>query len=243
MDVEPINTKRIYQGVVSQFVDFIRAGKLRTGDKCPSERSLSELFGVSRASIREAFSAMEIIGLIEVRHGEGAYVRDMHLEPFLQAVSPLLAGKDGGEEELLDFRSMLEREAVRQIALHRRMKPEDQQAGMDLLEACLDVMARAVSAGDAAAGSEADIRFHKTLFMLTGNTLLKKASECVSWLLEQSVLSNRARILQVQGNGVVLVEQHCRIFEAIADGDPGAAEAAMAEHLAYVRLMKERDLT
>ena len=73
MDIKPINMKRIYRSIIEQFVGFIKDGKLVPGQKLPSERTLAGMFNVSRASMREAFSAMEVIGLIEVRPGEGTF--------------------------------------------------------------------------------------------------------------------------------------------------------------------------
>jgi len=228
MDIEPISNKRIYQNVIGQFVGLMRDGKLKVGDKCPSERTLAEMFRVSRASIREAFSAMEIIGLIEVRQGDGAFVTDLNIAPFLNTIAPLFVRNDAMEKDTLEFRSMLECEAVRRVA----------EAGLRddvrLLDACLEDMARAVSDGNAAAGAEADIRYHKTLFAITGNFILQKSAECISYILESSVRFNRARILRDAENAGVLLEQHRRIRNAMAEGRADDAEREMRAHLDFV---------
>ncbi|MGD9155280.1 MAG: GntR family transcriptional regulator, partial [Bacillota bacterium] len=117
MEISPINSKRIYQSVVEQFVGLLKSGKMKPGDKLPPERTLAELFRVSRASIREAFSAMEIIGLIEVRPGDGSFVTDLNIAPFLNTIAPLFIKNETMETELLEFRKLLEREAVELAAM------------------------------------------------------------------------------------------------------------------------------
>ncbi len=229
MDIKPINTTRIYQHVIGQLVGLLRAGKLKAGDRCPSERTLAALFEVSRASVREALRAMEVIGLIEVRHGDGAFITDLNMAPFLNAVMPLLVTDDGALDEMLDFRSMLEREAVSLVA--GRCDP----TGLARLDAHLDAMARALADANPTAGAEADIGFHKELFALSGNSVLRRTAECISYMLESSVRLNRARILQQGEHAALLLEQHRQIRDLTAAGRAAEAAACMEAHLVFVR--------
>ena len=66
----------MYLQIVNQFCDLAAEGKLNNGDKFPPERVLAEKFGTSRASIREAMSALEILGLIENRGSQGILLRN-----------------------------------------------------------------------------------------------------------------------------------------------------------------------
>ncbi len=72
--IKPIKTRKKFEEIVDQITLHIDQGYLKPGEKLPSERELVERFNVSRGSIREAFSALEMMGLIEVRTGEGSYV-------------------------------------------------------------------------------------------------------------------------------------------------------------------------
>ena len=101
MQINPIGMKRLYQSIVEQFVNLIKEGQLKVGDRLPPERTLAEMFNVSRASIREAFSAMEIIGLIEVRQGEGSYITDLNIGPFINTIAPLFVRNESMETDLL----------------------------------------------------------------------------------------------------------------------------------------------
>ena len=229
MDINPISMKRIYQSVIEQFIGLIREGKLKVGDKLPPERSLAEMFNVSRASIREAFSAMEIIGLIEVRPGDGSFVTNLNIAPFINTIAPLFVKTDEMEDELLEFRKMLELEAAKLAA--GKGKPEE----ITLLEGPLHSMKVAIEKKDVNMGADADIQFHKILFGLSNNYILTKSAEYISHILESSVKFNRAKILKDSENSKVLYEQHKEIYEAIRNNDVQAAVEFMNKHLDFVK--------
>jgi len=71
----PIKTRKIYEEIVEQLKDMLSRGELRPGDRLPSEREMAESLGVSRASVREALTALEAIGILDIRPGEGTYVK------------------------------------------------------------------------------------------------------------------------------------------------------------------------
>ena len=70
-----VKNQRLYLQIVNQIRDLIAKGNLKAGDKLLPERELTEQFGVSRASIREAMSALEILGLIESRGSQGNFIK------------------------------------------------------------------------------------------------------------------------------------------------------------------------
>ena len=86
----PIRVARRYEGVVEQIREMILKGKFKPGDKLPSERQLCEEFEVGRPSVREALRALEITGLIEIRHGEGAFVKDIDFTHVVLSMKEIL---------------------------------------------------------------------------------------------------------------------------------------------------------
>lgn len=72
MDTKQEN-KKVFLEIVSKLKDIIIADKLQPGDKLPSERVLSEKLGVGRSSVREALRSLELLGIIETRHGGGTF--------------------------------------------------------------------------------------------------------------------------------------------------------------------------
>jgi GntR family transcriptional repressor for pyruvate dehydrogenase complex len=229
MEINPINMKRIYQSVIEQFIGLIKDGKLTVGQKLPCERVLAEMFNVSRASLREAFSAMEIIGLIEVRPGEGSFITDLNIAPFINTIAPLFLKNSSMEEDLLEFRKMLELEAVKLAA---------NKAGTEnfaMMEESLEMMKKAIENNDTVLGAEADIKFHKALFILSGNVILMKASEYIGFILEASVKFNRGKILRNNSDSEYLYQQHKQIYEAVCSKDAALASDIMGKHLDYVK--------
>jgi GntR family transcriptional repressor for pyruvate dehydrogenase complex len=231
MDISPINMKRIYQSVVEQFVDLIKKGKLHVGQKLPSERVLAEMLNVSRASLREAFSAMEIIGLIEVRPGEGSFVTDLNIAPFINTIAPLFLKDSSLEEDLLQFRRMLECEAVKLAADNANAE------NCKRMEEPLEMMRKAIENNDTSMGAEADIQFHKAIFALSGNVIMMKASEYIGFIFEASVKFNREKILVNNQNTEELYRQHKQIYEAIINRDGALASSIMGGHLDFVKQM------
>ena len=214
--------------LIEQFIGLIQTGKVKPGDKLPPERTLAEMFQVSRASIREAFSAMEIIGLIEVRPGDGSFVCEMNIAPFINTIAPLFVKNETMETELLEFRKLLENEAVQLAAV------KADTGGAKLLEESLKRMKLAIERNDPVAGAEEDIAFHTGIFRLTGNFILMKAAECIASMVASSVRFNREKILVNPGNARELYLQHLGIYEAICDRRPDLAKERMDKHLGYV---------
>ncbi|MDD3363973.1 MAG: GntR family transcriptional regulator, partial [Syntrophomonas sp.] len=75
MSFHPIKTKKIYEEIVEQLKGMISTGDLQPGNKLPAERDMAESLGVSRASVREALTALETMGILDIRPGEGTFVR------------------------------------------------------------------------------------------------------------------------------------------------------------------------
>src|SRR5512134_244757 len=74
MTLRAVKRKRIHEDIVAQIRRHVVDGRLRPGDRLPSERALSARFQVSRASLREAIRTLESTGLVQIRSGDGTYV-------------------------------------------------------------------------------------------------------------------------------------------------------------------------
>ena len=78
-----IEKQAIGKQVVARILELIRTGSLRAGDRLPPERELIEIFGISRPSLREALRALSTLGVVESRHGGGAFVSDLDARTLL----------------------------------------------------------------------------------------------------------------------------------------------------------------
>ncbi|WP_263432762.1 FadR/GntR family transcriptional regulator, partial [Metabacillus rhizolycopersici] len=95
MKFNPVSSNKLYIQIYNQILSEIQSGSFKIGDKLPAERELCEQFGVSRAPIRQALSALELNGYIYSRQGEGVYVKNnqpateiQNAAIILEAVSP-----------------------------------------------------------------------------------------------------------------------------------------------------------
>ena len=95
MDLTPIRTKRLYEEIVEQIRQLISDGKLKPGDKLLAERELADRFQVSRASVREAIRTLEMLGVIDIRPGEGTFIRETEADDIIRPLDKPLQSEGG----------------------------------------------------------------------------------------------------------------------------------------------------
>src|SRR3990167_6105938 len=132
MDVAPIRSTRIYEEIVRQVKQMITEGRLKSGDQLPPERDLAEKFRVSRTSVREALRALESLGLLEIRPGEGTFVREVSVEALIEPLALLMVSQRETIGELFEARRVLE-PAIAALAA-ARATPEEVQEMERILE-------------------------------------------------------------------------------------------------------------
>lgn len=223
-----IRSQRLYEQIVQQVQELVRTGQLSPGGQLPSERELSEQLGVSRAAVREALSAMELMGLLEVRPGEGTFIRKIDHEALIRPLAMVLAVAHDETlgREILEVRKALEAESAALAAL--RAEPDDVEAiaqALREMEANLQV---------GATGDEADWNFHLAVARGAGNGLLLRLMLTLSDILRESVRDYRRQLARIPGRIEQILEEHRAVYEAIRNRDPEAARRNMLAHLAGV---------
>lgn len=181
--IEPISPQRIYQEVANQLRRSISEGRLRPGDRLPSERDLSRMFGVSRNTMRDALRVLEASGLIELRLGStgGAFVlpgssnavmngmRDLY---FLGAITP---------DDLSEARISVSAAVIRLAC--QRMTEEDLLA----LEKTVSLAAEMDQAGNFEERTKHHQAFHVLLAKATHNPILIATTEGIMEVTRQFV--------------------------------------------------------
>jgi DNA-binding GntR family transcriptional regulator len=184
-----------------------------TGQFQPSERlveaDVARLLGVGRSAVRTALARLEHEGLVEIERHRGARVRLVEVH---EAV------------EILEVRAVLEGLAVRYAAL--RATPEDVEEMRRILEG----MRRRLDAGDLLGSSDENAVLHRRMLEISGHGT---AAHLIATLKYQLVRFQYRTIL-LPGRSERSFGEHEAILDAIAAGDPDAAEAAMRAHLSHV---------
>src|SRR6185295_17279969 len=97
-------------------LELVRTGNLRPGNRLPPERELIEIFRISRPSLREALRALSILGVIESRHGGGAFVTDLEAQTLLAPLDFFLSLSKSNLDEAFESRRVIEVEIARKAA-------------------------------------------------------------------------------------------------------------------------------
>jgi DNA-binding FadR family transcriptional regulator len=222
--LKPVKRKKLYEDVVDQLEGMMKSGALAPGDQLPPEREMMEAFGVGRTSIREALFALERNGLVSIRNGERAYVTVPSASALIDEISVgarYLLSREEGMKEFQRARIILECSLVRYAA--SASTPVD----IKRMEAAL---VRNEAATDAQTFSETDLAFHLQITRVARNEIFNALHQASAlWLEEQRSVS-----LKTSGASASALAFHRRILDAIKQGDPDAAEAAMQEHLTAV---------
>jgi GntR family transcriptional repressor for pyruvate dehydrogenase complex len=225
MGIAPIKSTRIYQEIVRQVKGMIAEGRLKSGDQLPPERDLAEKFVVSRTSVREALRALESLGLVEIRPGEGTFVREVSVESLIEPLALVMLSQREALGELFEARRMIE-PALAALAA-RRATPEDVQE----MDRILEAQAKEVAAGRT--GLEQDAQFHAAIGAAAHNRAITRIAHAVMDLLRQS----REDSLNTPGRPDRSHNDHRRLLAAIRGRDEAAARQAMIDHLEAVEAL------
>ncbi|GAA0456266.1 FadR/GntR family transcriptional regulator [Alkalibacillus silvisoli] len=122
---------KVYQEVLNKIRHFIEEHELTDGDRLPSERELSEQLNASRASIREALRAIELLGLIETRHGEGTFLRTYKPYHSVELLSTFVLREVKTKHELLEVKFLLEQLCLNQLLLSENWDPSNLRQVLD----------------------------------------------------------------------------------------------------------------
>ncbi|WP_160151792.1 FadR/GntR family transcriptional regulator [Microbulbifer sp. ALW1] len=209
------NGRRIYQQVVEKMLTLLDSGEYPPGVRLPSERELSEMFDVSRPSIREAIIALEVMGRVAVRTGSGVYV----IEP----VNSFADSKDFSPFELTEARVLIEGELA---ALAATMITEEQLE--DLRLAYRD-MVRENEEGNLTS-ERADRKFHEVISRATNNRVLMSTIDKLWDIQEHSPDIQTVHKNVCKKDGQKRLAEHKAILQALESHDPIAARKAMRMH-------------
>lgn len=217
--IKAVEKKRAYEDVVVQIRALIDEGRLKQGDQLPTERDLSEMFKVSRATIRDAMRTLESLKLVQSRQGEGTYVLASDEEVLVHSLAAALVNEKDNIYDIFYVRKIVAPHVAELAA--ENATPEE----INSLASLLTEQRKAVA--DSASVAKYDIDFHALLAKVSKNPVLERLLAALSDLLEQT----RGEHLQDEERSRKSLEGHNEVFIAIKNGDCPAARRAMRRHL------------
>jgi GntR family transcriptional regulator, transcriptional repressor for pyruvate dehydrogenase complex len=212
-------SRRLYEDVGERLGEFVRESNMKPGDQFPAERELANRLHVSRTSVRQSFVVLQALGFVDVRQGEGVFLR--RTRGFGESLAKLLERRRR-LPEVLDAREALEVKLAELAAAHRG---EDD---LDAMKAALMKMEAEVSSG--ALGIDGDAAFHHAIALAARNDILLHLIDAMAEVIQGS----RVESLSEPGRPPRSLEAHRRILSAIESGSPQLAADAMRQHLRVV---------
>lgn len=219
-NITRIRTAKVADVVFNQMKECIASGTWKAGEKIPSEADLSDVFGVSRVSVRNAIQRLVGMGLLTIKRGDGTYVSTVGAADYAETLLPILMIDRPDLLSILEFRQLVEPALVSLVV--NRCSHED----IEFLRSTLEEMREASMENDYKRFSENDLAFHMHIATATGNDLVEKIFHIVNDVLSYG-MDNVVSIVGL-ADGLFY---HEKIIEAIEKKDAELASKCMAEHL------------
>ena len=224
MPLRPITKSRLSEAAIEQIKELIVSENLEPGSKLPSERDLVEALGVGRSSIREALRILEIMGLVEVLPGKGAFVKALTGDLFMPLSEVLNMHKESLQHHF-EARMVLE-PAAAALAAQRASREE-----VARLRKNLESYKENLAKENMVALIRADIQFHRLVANATENRTIALLMNTIT----RHDFHGWKAALRTFKRPHFTVEEHGRIIEAIAAGDAKKARSFMRSHLLAAR--------
>ncbi|MFS4494421.1 FadR/GntR family transcriptional regulator [Maribacter sp. 2308TA10-17] len=211
--------QEIQNEIISKIRDLMNYKNLEPGDKLPSERMLSEKFGVSRSNVREAIHKLEFYGLLVSKPQSGTFVADIGQVAMNGMMEDILRLEEPDFKSLVETRILLELKTVR-LAAQRRTEEDLVQ-----MKKALEAYSEKVKNGEDA--MQEDLLFHLAIAKASGNSTMNTfmliiTPEIITKFEEHHVCD--------KGLAFMGVQEHQDIFDAIKAQDPQLAKAKMKVH-------------
>jgi len=228
MTTSPTKKRNTADETADRVRQSILTGDLAAGTDLPPERELATRLGVSRATLSQALVALEVVGVVAVRHGDGTVLTDQLGSK--RIIDAIRAHADR-MPEVIEARDALETKLAALAALRRT------DADVAAINASLERMERDIEAGGR--GVDGDELFHGAVTAAAYSPLLAQMMATIREL----IVETRIESLSQPGRPRDSLAGHRKVADAIIAGDPDAAAAAMHEHVVMVSdvaLLRER---
>lgn len=231
--ITPARRKSLYEDISNQIIESISNGTWKESERIPGEIELAGMFEVSRNSVRESVKALELIGILRAKSGNGTFVAEgaqARISRFMVQALP------EGEDSLVEI---MEARLVIEPGLVKLASQRPTAEYLNRLESSVVECRKAFEARNY--DFELGFEFHQILFQMTGNQILIGLFE----QMKPALVAIRRKIFFKHNDPKVLLheqDQHAAILDLICKGQGEAAAALMEAHIAESlhRLRKEK---
>ena len=217
--------------VINYILDKVNQRELKPGEQLPNEREFAEMLGVSRMPIREAFSALSLLGILEAKQGSGTYIKHYDASTFSEIMNLYAVLDNISIEELYEFRAIIESQAVKLVI--------ERSSDEDIAEIEREVEAAGKALADLKTGKTVSVskdnflnlyNFHSALSRATKNRYLMQVMDAMRLMSQRFYIECDDDPIVLFGKGH---EQHKVIMEAIKARDTEHATKLLYAHLVY----------
>lgn len=224
LEVLTINdNQEIQNSIISKIKDLINYKNLEPGDKLPSERMLSEKFGVTRSNVRETIQKLEFYGILKSIPQSGTFVANIGVVAMNGMIDDILRLESPDFKSLVETRILLELKTVRLASLRR--SDED----LKHIKNALDAYEKKVLSGEDAV--QEDLLFHLAIAKASGNSTMNTFMLTIT---PQIIIDFEKYHVCDKNQAVLGIKEHTEIYEAIKEQNPDLAKQKMKNHFSVL---------
>lgn len=219
--LKPLKRTDVTQLVVDRLQSLLEQGVLKPGSKLPPEPEMSKLLGISRPSLRQAYKALSILGILRAVPGDGTYISESTSNILSVPLTFLMLMKRIGLQEIFEFRMMLEASLAR-LAATRASEAEIQEMTFEI-----ESMTAGLRDRNNDQYRTSEYQFHTSIAKAAHNHLLLEVIHIVGGILWEARRALHNLVTNLEED----LAQHRAILIGIAERDPEKAATAMRLHL------------
>jgi len=223
MLLKPIKRVHLYENAVEQIKSLILKNQYKPGDRLPPERSLAEQLKISRPSLREALRILSVLGLIDIRVGNGIYVKEVNFLPYIESVNLSISSRLQMERD--SFIKLWQVRKILEVGMVELSPKQITDSFLKSLWHCIEEMEKNIEHQDAFISS--GIRFHRLIAEAKQNEILILIWDTLANLIRRS----HDKIYRIARSPKRSLQAHKRIYRALKAKDPKKAVEAMKQHM------------
>jgi len=221
--LKPIRRVRLYEEAVDQIQTLILRKRYKPGDRLPSERSLAQQFHISRPSLREALRILSVLGLIEIKVGNGIYIKEVSFLPYIESVNLSISSRVQMERD--SFTKLWQVRKILEMGMVELSPKQITDPFLKSLWHSIKEMERNISDQDAFISS--GIRFHRLIAEAKQNEILILLWDTLANLIRKS----HDKIYRISRSPKRSLLAHKKIYFALKKRDVQKAMEAMKQHM------------